>query len=94
MLLNSGGETQPGRSIVVKVLGIPALIGFAVVTSYIFASNFKNASPVRFGAFSEGSARSIGRAIFGTYLLPFEVTSVLILIAILGAVVLAQKELD
>jgi len=35
-----------------------------------------------------------GRALFTTYLLPFEVTSVLILIAILGAIVLARKEID
>ena len=32
--------------------------------------------------------------LFTTYLLPFEIISVLILIAILGAVVLAQKEID
>ena len=31
---------------------------------------------------------------FTDFLLPFEVTSVLILIAILGAIVLARKELD
>jgi NADH-quinone oxidoreductase subunit J len=36
----------------------------------------------------------VGTAIFTTYLLPFEVTSVLILIAIIGAIVLARKELD
>jgi NADH-quinone oxidoreductase subunit J len=33
-------------------------------------------------------------ALFTSYLLPFEVTSVLILIAILGAIVLARKEID
>ena len=32
--------------------------------------------------------------LFTDYLLPFEVTSVLILIAILGAIVLARKEMD
>jgi NADH:ubiquinone oxidoreductase subunit 6 (subunit J) len=32
--------------------------------------------------------------LFTDYLLPFEVISVLILIAILGAVVLARKEID
>ena len=32
--------------------------------------------------------------LFQTYLLPFEVTSVLILVAILGAIVLARKEID
>ena len=36
----------------------------------------------------------VGMALFTDYLLPFEVTSVLILIAILGAIVLARKEMD
>ena len=35
-----------------------------------------------------------GKALFTDYLLPFEVTSVLILIAIVGAVDLARKEMD
>jgi len=34
----------------------------------------------------------VGTALFTTYLLPFEITSILVLIAILGAVVLAYKE--
>ena len=33
-------------------------------------------------------------ALFTTYLLPFEATSILILIAIVGAIVLARKEMD
>jgi NADH-quinone oxidoreductase subunit J len=36
----------------------------------------------------------VGYALFTDYLLPFEVTSVLILIAIIGAIVLARKEMD
>jgi hypothetical protein len=35
---------------------------------------------------------AIGRELLTTYLLPFEVTSILILIAVLGAVVLARRE--
>jgi NADH-quinone oxidoreductase subunit J len=48
---------------------------------------------VEFGSWVGGSAREIGRVLFTEYLLPFEVTSVLILIAIVGAVVLARKEI-
>jgi NADH-quinone oxidoreductase subunit J len=40
-----------------------------------------------------GSTESIGRLLFTDYLLPFEFISVLILIAILGAVVLTKREL-
>ena len=49
---------------------------------------------VTFGGFTGGTPRNIGRLLFTGYLLPFEVISVLILVAILGAIVLAHKEID
>lgn len=94
MLLNAGAETRMGHSLTVKLLGAPALLSFAGVLGYFFAVNFGDRMPVRFGSFQGGSPVAIGRLIFRNYLLPFEVTSVLILIAIVGAVVLARKELD
>jgi NADH-quinone oxidoreductase subunit J len=39
----------------------------------------------------EGSVETIGRLLFTTYLLPFELTSFLILAAIIGAVTLAKQ---
>jgi len=39
-----------------------------------------------------GSAERIGQILFKEYLLPFEVTSVLILVAIIGVVVLAKRQ--
>jgi NADH-quinone oxidoreductase subunit J len=38
------------------------------------------------------SVRAIGRELFTTYAFPFEVTSVLILVAMVGAVVLAKRD--
>lgn len=40
-----------------------------------------------------GSVESVGKNLFTTYLLPFEITSFLLLAAIIGAVVLAKKKL-
>jgi NADH-quinone oxidoreductase subunit J len=40
-----------------------------------------------------GSPQAIGRSLFTDFLLPFEVTSLLILIALIGAVVFAKKDL-
>ncbi len=40
-----------------------------------------------------GNTESIARSLFTNYLLPFEVTSVLLLVAIVGAVVLAKSKL-
>src|SRR3954463_10736890 len=47
------------------------------------------------GAFPNGAVTSvavIGRALFTEYAFPFEVTSILILVAMMGAVVLAKRE--
>jgi NADH-quinone oxidoreductase subunit J len=40
-----------------------------------------------------GSPRAVGESLFTDFLLPFEVTSLLILIALVGAVVFAKKDL-
>ena len=56
-------------------------------------SVFQETPPVTAVAAAVGSPRDIGMSLFTEYLLPFEATSILILIAIVGALVLAKKEL-
>ena len=41
---------------------------------------------------SFGSPRDVGLALFNQYLLPFEITSILLLVAIVGAVILTRHE--
>jgi NADH-quinone oxidoreductase subunit J len=94
MLLNAGVEVRKGRSFMVQLLGLPLLIGFLVLVAWFVQRLYPSGTSVRFGGFRGGSAQDVGRALFTTYLLPFEVTSILILIAIIGAIVLARKELD
>src|SRR5579862_4307497 len=94
MLLNAGAETRRGRSWMAQLLGLPLLFAFLGLMAYFVQQLFPGTASVHFGAFRNGTAADVGRALFTQYLLPFEVVSVLILIAILGAVVLARKELD
>ena len=94
MLLNAGVEVRRGRSWTATIFGVPALLGLLGVLACLLARWFPDAPVIRFGDFTGGTAQAVGYALFTDYLLPFEVTSVLILIAILGAVVLARKELD
>ncbi len=94
MLLNAGAETRRGRSFMVQLLGIPLLISFLGLVAYFVQRIYPQATTVHFGGFTRGTAQEIGHALFTTYLLPFEATSILILIAILGAIVLARKEMD
>jgi len=48
------------------------------------------AAPV--GADIPGNSERVGRALYTTYLLPFEIASILLLVAIVGAVVLAKRK--
>lgn len=94
MLLNAGAEARQGRSLIAGVLGGPLLIALLLLVAY-FVQRWLPGNPmVKFGGFRGGSAQDVGRALFTTYILPFEITSLLVLIAIIGAVVLARKELD
>lgn len=94
MLLNAGSETKGGRSWPVRLLGIPLLVLLLGILSFIIQHFAPKTEKVSFGAFTSGGPRDIGKLLFTEYLLPFELTSVLILIAIMGAVVLARKEID
>lgn len=94
MLLNAGPEVRRGRSFVVQLLGLPLLVALLGLLTYFVQRMPQAGSDVSFGAFTGGTARDVGRVLFTRYLLPFELTSLLILIAIIGAMVLARKESD
>jgi NADH-quinone oxidoreductase subunit J len=94
MLLNAGAEVQKGRSLLARFLGLPALVLLLGLLAYFVQRLFPRGESAPFGGFTGGSPKDIGMALFTTYLLPFEATSILILIAIAGAIVLARKEMD
>ena len=94
MLLNAGAEgTSLQISNFAKYVGIFLLAAFLGLISFVIQAMLPKTEGVVFGSFRDGTALNVGRKLFTTYLLPFEVTSVLILIAILGAMVLARKEI-
>jgi len=94
MLLNAGTEIRQGQSFTVQLLGVPVLIGLLVLLAFLGRLLSRPETMVRFGDFHGGGPKAVGEALFTTFLLPFEATSVLILIAIVGAMVLARKEMD
>jgi NADH-quinone oxidoreductase subunit J len=94
MLLNAGAEERRGRSLAVQLVGVPAFFGLLAVLTLVIVRMFPHSTTASFGGFTGGTARDVGTALFTKYLLPFEVTSLLILIAIIGAVALAMKEMD
>jgi NADH-quinone oxidoreductase subunit J len=90
MLLNVEEEER-------RPLRLRSLIPIAVVLAAVFFAEtafiiyFVQASPVSLRNVSDvGLTSSIGGGLFTTYLLPFEITSILLLMAIVGAMTLAR----
>jgi NADH-quinone oxidoreductase subunit J len=94
MLVNAGSEEKPRGAWMARLTGGPLLVALVAILSFVVWRAFPRFEAVRFGGYTGGTAENVGRAIFTTYLLPFEITSLLVLIAIVGAVVLGYKELD
>jgi NADH-quinone oxidoreductase subunit J len=91
MLLNAGREAPSQRSRMARWLGPPLVTAFLVEILFAVWQQFP-AGSTRPAASLDAGPTAIGHLLFRNYVLPFEVTSILILVAILGAVVLAKKE--
>jgi len=92
MLLNAGAEERTRGSRVALLMGVPGVIALASVVAWIMISERHELGDVSISATNFGNTQAVAHLLFKEYLLPFEVTSVLILIAIMGAVVLGKKE--
>jgi len=93
MLLNLRQPEEPTRRpySAQKVVGIAASVAAAFFLTYGLSQvKLTPAAPAAPGL---GNTESIARLLFTDYLLPFEVTSVLLLVAIVGAVVLSKSKL-
>jgi NADH-quinone oxidoreductase subunit J len=89
MLLNAGVEEQSKGSRVAFLFGIPGMLLGSLLLAWVLLKH-SGTEAVAAGALP-GDPKTIGDLLFHEFLLPFEITSILILIAIMGAVVLASK---
>ena len=91
MLLNAGLEERTPGSTVATLIGVPGVAALIGLSVFAFVHGRIGESGYSIGDFHV-STQDIGRLLFRDYLLPFEVTSVLVLIGIMGAVVLAKRD--
>ena len=96
MLLNLGDEEKLAEKISVrKILAVGLSVGVLMeILSIIGVSNTLLPPGDLNKGIDIGTVEFIGRQLYTSYLLPFEVTSILLLAAIVGAIVLAKKKLD
>lgn len=91
MLLNAGEEARTHGSRAAYLAGVPGALALFAVLATTALTLRSSLGDARLGDFLVTTS-DLSRVLFRDLLLPFEVTSVLILVAILGAVVLARKE--
>ncbi len=95
MLLNAGEEEHTTGSKAAYFAGVPGAIAVFCLLTFVFLSERHALGSARVGQTLTGAVNNIAeisQVLFTRCCCPFEVTSILILVAILGAVVLARKE--
>lgn len=69
-------------------IGLPViLLVFVLMGSFIVRGNLAQPLPEKLD-----SVRDVGKTLFTSYLFPFEVASVILLVAMIGAIILGRKE--
>ncbi len=93
MLLGVGRvETQPSLPYQLPVAIVLGAV-LVVLFGYILVTGTSTVIPGSIPA-DFGSPQSVGELLFSRYLVPFEVTSVLLLVAMVGAIILTRSRRD
>src|ERR1051326_1941129 len=97
MLLNAGAEERTRGSLIALWIGVPGVVVLAGSVAWLLVHSAGALGGVSLSSSASASAsfgdtRQIAHLLFRDFLLPFEITSLLILIAIMGAVVLGKRE--
>jgi NADH-quinone oxidoreductase subunit J len=90
MLLNAGEEERTNLSRMARYVGLP--LGFFLLFELAYVMARAAGTQVAAPGVAPASTRQLATMLFRDFVLPFELTSILILIAILGALVLARRE--
>ncbi len=94
MLLNLGEEAPGGRLTLSRIAGGGAALGLFGVLAVTIARLPAGAQPLdAAGQQRFGTLAALGESIFTQWLLPFEAVSLLLLVAMVGAVVVAKSRI-
>ena len=92
MLLNLNDETEPIKNNLLRAAAVLAF-GTLLVTLVGALKGATIPAPVDRGYGTIGLIDRLGQTLFSDFLLPFEISSILLLAAMVGAILLGKKEL-
>ena len=91
MLMNLNAESEPAKNHRLQFIAI--ISGGSLLLILLSAiMTVKETHPVMVGAGNAGLIKTLGKVLFTDYVLPFEISSVLFLSAMVGAVVIGKKD--
>ena len=91
MLMNLNTDAEPVKNVYMKLAGVVA--GLTLMIVMIAAlSHAETMNVVMRKGTSVGLIKNLGNALFNKYVVPFEISSVLFLSAMVGAVIISKKE--
>jgi NADH-quinone oxidoreductase subunit J len=93
MLMNLNAETEPRKNLWIKLAGV--ISGgclLMVLVSLVRQATDLHAKKAMTTTGDIGLIKNLGKLLFSDYVVPFEITSVLFLSAMVGAIVIGKKE--
>lgn len=89
--LNAGSETHKPALLKVSAVVAGGLLMLTLLAAFSHAEILQSSGPVNQEL---GMVKNLGKVLFTDFVLPFEISSVLFIAAMVGAVILAKKELN
>ncbi|MBI1841089.1 MAG: NADH-quinone oxidoreductase subunit J, partial [Verrucomicrobia bacterium] len=90
MLLNIAEETKRRIKLFGALTGLGTVGGLAALLTHTL---WNSGIPTPMNPSLEGETKLLGQVLFTQYLLPFEIVSILILVAMVGVILLSKREL-
>lgn len=91
MLMNLNADTEPRKHIMSRV--IAGVVGGMLL--FVMVGSLKGAEQLQLshaGPSQIGLVKNLGKVLFSEFLFPFEIASVLLLAALVGAIMIGKKE--
>lgn len=93
MLMNPGIETEPQKNIYIKLGGVVSGgLLLTVIISTVRSATEINGKIATMEVGEAGLIQNLGKVLFSQYMIPFEISSVLFLSAMVGAIVIGKKD--
>ena len=90
MLMNLSKETEPQKNGWLKLIG--AVAGGCLLLVMVAALRHTESRMAELGTGNIGLIQNLGKSLFSDFVVPFEISSILFLSAMVGAVVIGKKE--